>query len=102
MFSCAVLTAAPVEVAPWPVLASALVAWLRAASAAICAAVLDVLVLAGLAAAWIVDFAVFADTVPASILVAWVPLTAPPAVLTKIWFSVVGLCQYCGATSITT
>ena len=38
--SLAVLTAAPVEVELRPVLASALVAWLRAGSAASCAAVL--------------------------------------------------------------
>ena len=94
MCSLAVLTAAPVEVALRPVLASAFVAWLRAVSAAICAAVVDAL------AAPVV--AVFAVTVPASALVAWVPLTGPPALLMKIWSSVSGLCQYCGATSITT
>jgi len=44
----------------------------------------------------------FLVTVPARALVDWVPPTGPPAVLMKIWFSVSGLCQYCGATSITT
>ncbi len=38
MVSTAVLTAAPVDAAPRPVLASALVAWLRAVSAASAAA----------------------------------------------------------------
>jgi len=59
MFSRAVLTAAPVEVAPRSVLASRLVAWLRAVSCAICAAAL-----AGLAAPCAAgDFPGFADTV---------------------------------------
>jgi ADP-L-glycero-D-manno-heptose 6-epimerase len=66
MFSRAVLTAAPVEVALRPVLARALAAWLRAVSAAICAA--------GLAAAEFADFTDFAEIVPASALVAWVGL----------------------------
>ena len=39
MVSAEVLTGAPVEVAPWPVLASELFAWLRAVSPAIWAAV---------------------------------------------------------------
>src|SRR5690242_11481022 len=92
MFSRAVLTALPVEVAPRPVLASRLVAWLRAVSCAICAAVPAGLVAApGEDAGDLVDLP---DTVPASALVAWVPRTAPPAVLTKIWSRVSGLCQY--------
>ena len=41
-------------------------------------------------------------TVPATALVAWVPLTVPPAVLTQRLWSASGLCQYSGATSITT
>ena len=53
--------AAPVEVAPCPVLASALVAWLRAASPAICAAVLLALAVPG--------FVAFAVTVNAAITV---------------------------------
>ena len=65
-----VLTAAPVEVALRPVLASELLAALRAASPAICAAVA--------AAALPCAGAVLATTVPASALVACVPLTAPP------------------------
>ena len=74
MVSAAVLTAAPVEVAPWPVLASELFAWLRAVSPAIwAAAVVAALPLAA---------GVLAATVPASALVDWVPLTVPPLVLT--------------------
>ena len=41
-------------------------------------------------------------TVPATALVAWVPPTVPPAVLTKMSLRVSGFCQYCGATSMTT
>src|SRR5712692_2315482 len=98
MFSCAVLTAALVEVALRPVLARALVAWLRAESPAICAALLARFAAPVFAA----DGAVGPLTVPASALVAWVPLTGPPVVLMKIWSIMSGLCQYCGATSITT
>src|SRR5215472_13655313 len=87
--SAAVLTAAPVETTPWPVLARLLVAWLRAVSAAMAAAVLLA--------------AVSRDTtVPATALVAWVPLTVPPAALTQRFLSVSGLCQYSGATSMIT
>jgi hypothetical protein len=42
------------------------------------------------------------NTVPATPLVVWVPLAAPPAVLTKTSFRVSAFCQYCGAASITT
>ena len=89
MVSAAVLTAAPVDTAPRPELASALVAWLRAVSVASSAAVP--------LAAVLVE-----TTVPATALLDWLPLTVPPAVLTQRFFSVSGLCQYCGATSITT
>ena len=74
MVSGAVLTAAPVEVAPWPVLASALLAWLRAVSPAIWAAVVAAVALFA-AGTW-------ARTVPASAFVDLVPLTVPPLVLT--------------------
>jgi hypothetical protein len=97
MFSCAVLTAAPVEVAPRPLLARALVAWLRAASAAICAAVVDVVV-AGAPA----RLAAFADTVPASALVDWFPLPGSRSGLMIIWSSMFCLCHYCAATAIYT
>ena len=83
------LSAAPVDTPPRPVLASALVAWLLAVLAASAAAVLLLAVLAEL-------------TVRATAFVAWVPLTVPPAVLIQRLFSVSGLCQYCGATSMTT
>ena len=69
-----VLTAAPVEALPWPVLASALVAWLRAVSPAIWAAVV--------AAVALLAAGTCARTVPASALVDCVPLTVPPVVLT--------------------
>ena len=42
------------------------------------------------------------ETVPGSALVAWVPLTVPPAVLIKMRSSVSGFCQNSGATSMTT
>jgi uncharacterized membrane protein YqhA len=45
MVSDEVLTGAPVEVGPWPVLASALLARLRAVSLAICAVVAAALTL---------------------------------------------------------
>jgi hypothetical protein len=35
-------------------------------------------------------------------LVVWVPLAAPPAVLTKTSFRISAFCQYRGAASITT
>ena len=41
-------------------------------------------------------------TVPATAFVDWLPLTVPPAVLIHTSFSVSGLCQNRGATSITT
>src|SRR4051812_31303148 len=94
MFSRVVLTAAPVEVALRPVLAIELVAWLRTASLAIRTAVL-----AAVPAGAGRDSDV---TVLAGALVDWVPLTGPPAVLMYSWFSVSGLSQYCGATSMTT
>src|SRR5260370_38019968 len=97
MFSCAVLTAALVEVALRPVLARALVAWLRAESPAICAALLARFAAPVFAA----DGAVGPLTVPARALVAWVPLTRPPGLLTQIWSSLSARCQYCGATPIT-
>ena len=77
MFSRPVETAAPVEVALRPVLASRLVCWLRAVSAAICAELL--------AAAFALGadgFAGLPVTVPARALVPCVPLTGPPVVLT--------------------
>jgi hypothetical protein len=87
--SADVLTAAPVETVPCPVLARLLVARLRAVSDAIAAAVRLAAVCAEV-------------TVPATALVAWVPLTVPPAVLTHRFCRVSGLCQYSGATSMIT
>src|SRR5579863_10488806 len=87
--SAATVTAEPVDAAPRPVLARLLVARLRAVSAAIAAAVL-------------LDAVCLETTVPATALVDCVPLTVPPAVLIQRLFSVSGLCQYFGSTSITT
>jgi len=54
-------------------------------------------------AAAVLLLAVLAEvTVRATALVACVPLTVPPAVLIHRLFKVSGLCQYCGATYITT
>src|SRR5581483_6872144 len=72
--SDAVLTAAPVEVAPFPVLASALFCALRSASPAIDAAVE--------AAVLLLPVGTLASTVPAAAWVVCVPLAAPPDVLT--------------------
>src|SRR5580692_4645062 len=88
--SCEVLTADPVEVLPRPAFASELAAKLRATSAAMAAAV-------GLDAA-----ADCSTVVPATACVDWVPLTAPPEVLTYRSLSVSGFCQNSGATSMTT
>jgi hypothetical protein len=69
MVPAAVATAAPVEVLPRPVLASWLLARLRAVSAATAAALLVA--------------AVFGpETVPATALVPWTPPTPPADVLT--------------------
>src|SRR5689334_10627521 len=87
--SAAVVTAEPVEAAPRPVLARLLVARLRAVSAAM------------LAAVWLPAVA-GETTVPATALVDWLPLTLAPAVLIQRSFSVSGLCQYFGSTSMTT
>ncbi len=43
-----------------------------------------------------------ATTVPATAFVPEVPLTDPPVLLTQICFSISGLCQNCGSTSMTT
>src|SRR5690242_14976871 len=85
--SAAVLTAVPLEAGPRPVEAMALLDRLRAESAATALA-------AGLLP--------LAETVPATALLPWVPLAAPPDLLTYTYLSESGLCQYCGATSITT
>src|SRR5690349_20230822 len=94
--SVRVLTAAPVELEPRPVAESWLLRWLRSASAALVAAVAAVL--------WPAALVVGAGAVAVAAIafVACAPLTLPPDVLTKISFSISGLCQYCGATSITT
>src|ERR1700676_673521 len=89
--SLAVLTAAPVEVLPRPALAREFAARLRAASWAVAAALEDLL-----------DAAVLSTVVPATACVAWVPLTAPPEVLTYSSLSISGFCQNSGATSMTT
>ena len=94
--SLATLTAEPVEVFPRPALASELDARLRArsdATAVALAAVVD------FAAAF---FVALTEVVPATACVSWVPLAAPPDVLTYSDFRVSGFCQYSGATSITT
>ena len=84
------LSAEPVETAPRPEFAVVLLmAALRAVSVAMVAAVLVVLVWAE-------------ATVPATALVDCVPPTVPPEVLIQRLFRVSGLCQYSGATSMTT
>ncbi len=70
MVSAAVLTAAPVDAAPRPVLASALVAWLRAVS------------VAELRRPCRWRRSGSRPTVPATALLDWLPLTVPPEVLT--------------------
>ncbi len=90
MVSVEVLTAAPDEAELLPEAANALLAALRAESAATEAAVGAALLL------------VEETEVPATALVLWVPDAAPPEVLTQICFSISGSCQYCGATSMTT
>src|ERR1700761_3070314 len=87
--SALVLSAEPVEAAPRPELARALLAWLRAVSVETDSAEAP-------------EAFPPAVTVPATALVDCVPLTVPPAVLTQMFFNVSGLCQNCGATSITT
>src|SRR5580704_17238168 len=87
--STAVLSAEPVETLPRPVLARAFVAWLMA-------------VLVASAAAVLVAAVAVEVTVPATALVDSVPPTVPPAVLIHRLLRVSGLCQYSGATSITT
>ena len=81
MVSGEVLTGAPVEVGPRPVLASALLARLRAVSLAICAVVVAALAVV-VAALALFAVGALAKTVPASALVDLVPPTAPPLVLT--------------------
>ncbi|MCM3738616.1 hypothetical protein M3215_23400, partial [Bacillus cytotoxicus] len=86
-------TDAPDDALDLPLAAIELSAWLRAESdalaAALCAAVpaLDVP-------------AEVATKVPAAALVVCVPFALPPDVLIHTWFSIYGLCQYFGATSI--
>src|SRR5258706_8463170 len=99
MVSARVLIAVPVETLPRLVLAMRLVAWLRAASPATAAA-LFAEVLAGFAVR-VAPLAIADALVPATALLAWVPLTAP-AVLTQISLSISGLCQKRGASSMTT
>ena len=112
MVSVKVLTDAPVEAEPCPVLASEFVAWLRAASEAIDDAVglavalttaLAALLTVGVATLLVTDNATLlvvalaallpitlaallvltgAETVPATALVLAVPLTEPPVLLT--------------------
>src|SRR5258708_23153881 len=99
MVSGRVLTATPLETPLRVVLAIRLVAWLRAASLAIAAALLAAF---GAGVARLPARAAgLAAVVPATALVDWVPLTAPP-VLTKISSRISGLCQYFGASSMTT
>src|SRR3954451_22668467 len=94
--SFATLTAEPVEVLPRPALARELDARLRARSDATAVAFVVVL---DFAAAF---FVALTEVVPATACVSWVPLAAPPEVLTYRDLSVSGFCQYSGATSITT
>ena len=106
MVSLLVLTAAPAEVEPRPVLASALVKALRTEAAL---SVASALVLAlfddrmvrlaplgdetgGAIGAEVVPFAVAADTVPPGALVVAVPGAVPPVVATQTSRSEVGNC----------
>src|SRR4051812_311360 len=90
MVSAFVLTAEPVEAVPLPVLPMEFSARLRAASPATVATVEVLGALVG------------PETVPATALVAWVPPTEPPDLLTKTFLSVSELSQYFGATSMIT
>ncbi len=85
------LTAEPVDVLPRPLFASEFAARLRAVSAAIAAALFAA-----------VEPLVLKTVVPATACVDWVPLTAPPAVLTYSSFRTSGLCSHCGANSMIT
>src|ERR1700746_2213738 len=92
-------TAAPVDALDLPLAAIELFARLRAASPATAAALDDVVppVPPGEALDLALDV-----TVPAVALVDCEPLALPPDVLTHTCLSISGLCQYFGATSITT
>ena len=116
MVSAAVLTEAPVEAPPRPLLVSELSARFCAAVAVaagfselvatVVAAVLMVLmvpaVLALLAELLLLVAAVPLLNEPAPAAVVCVPLRAPPEVLTQISLSVSGFCQKLGSTSMTT
>jgi hypothetical protein len=107
MVSFDVDTAAPDEALDLPLAAIELIAWLRAESAAMLAALVAVVpaappVVALAVAVAVVAVAAFDVTVPAGALVVCAPLALPPDVLMKSCLSISGLCQYCGATSITT
>ncbi len=108
MVSSFVLTAAPAEVLPWPVLASAFVAALRAVLIAFALLVVPVMdaeltlaLMSGVLTFNIVvppiaaglTVVVLATAVPTGVLVVWLPLGLPPDVLTKISLSVCGSCQ---------
>jgi len=95
MPSTLVLTDAPADAVLLPLLASALVKALRA----------ELLTFAVDAMPWRDvrdDVLELAPTAPAGAFVVAVPLGAAPAVETKMSLRVSGLCQYCGATSMTT
>src|ERR1700735_2249664 len=95
MVSAAVLSALPLELPP-------LLLEMLFVSALASAFESSELVLDALDAALTALGAITPETVPPGICVCCVPLGLPAAVLRKIWLSVSGYCQYCGATSITT
>jgi hypothetical protein len=102
MVSCDVDTAAPDEALDLPLAAIELIARLRAESAAMEAA-LDVVVAAVPPVdALVVVLVAALLTVPAVAFVLSEPLAVPPDVLTHSSLSMSGLCQYFGATSMTT
>src|SRR5271157_3115759 len=95
MLSALVLTEAPAVVLLLPLLARALVLALRAELLTPAVAAVTKCVACD-------EALVFAMTVPAGKFVVAVPLGVAPAVETKTSFSVSGLCQNCGAHSMTT
>ena len=98
MLSSAVLTAAPLEVLPRPLLAIELVARFSEEDGA----PVEVVLVEAVATLETVPGEVCATTDPGTALVVDVSLGEPPYVLTNRSSSVAGLCQYRGATSMTT
>ena len=95
MVSCEVLTGEPLELLECPDAAIELIAWLRAESDAIDAALTMVLPVALVLVLELLLIVVVAAlvTVPAGALVVCAPLALPPEVLINKSFRMSGLCQ---------